>query len=123
MHKLFEKIYFQFSLFAIFSSLAFRPRAPKHNYFYHQKNILAKYSQFSKNHKVRALVSMRTEAFDRLGAELSFCSINTAKTNVAVFACSDLHADSQRNQDWVRKKCVGIKVFLILRFFTHNWNN
>lgn len=47
--------------------------------------------------------------FERLGKEFSFITRRTPKEKIAVFVCSDLHADSQKNQDWVRNNCLGIE--------------
>jgi len=114
MHKLLIVFYFYFSIFPFvnFTIVAFRPRAISRNICFPAnkwRNIYQKLSKIPINNRITAAMS-----FKRLGEELSFSVINTPKTHIEVYACSDLHADSQRNQDWVRKKCVGLEVELII---------
>lgn len=47
-----------------------------------------------------------SKSFSSIGKELVFSHVKTDKKHIRIYACSDLHADTQRNQDWVRANCV-----------------
>jgi hypothetical protein len=55
----------------------------------------------------KVMFSPAKRPFQTFGNELNKVSIETDKKTIAVWACSDMHADTQRNQDWVRSKCSG----------------